>query len=89
MDDTFANAYRGVSLVSLKHTTPSAGRHVPDQRANVVPCKDFEQFRGCIDTVERFLPVGERKARPVRTWSVLEPIKGDLCIRNGSLRNLK
>ncbi|NIY95768.1 MAG: GIY-YIG nuclease family protein [Oceanospirillaceae bacterium] len=87
LDDIFADDDLDVdaSLVSLKHTTPSAERHVPDHRADFVPCQDFEQFRERFEAVQRGLEVGERKANPVRKWSVIEPIEGDFFIRNGLL----
>lgn len=87
LDDIFADDDLDVdaSLVNLKHTTPSAERHVPDHRADFVPCQDFEQFRERFETVQRGLEAGERKANPVRKWSVIEPIEGDFFIRNGLL----
>ncbi len=87
LDDIFADDDLNVdaSLVSLKHTTPSAERHVPDHRADFVPCQDFEQFRERFETVQCGLEAGERQASPVRKWSVIEPIEGDFFIRNGLL----
>ncbi len=87
LDDIFADDDLDVdaSLVSLKHTTPAAERHVPDHRADFVLCQDFEQFRERFETVQRGLEAGERQASPVRKWSVIEPIEGDFFIRNGLL----
>lgn len=87
LDDIFADDDLDVdtSLVSLKYTTPSADRHVPDHRADFVPCQDFEQFRDRFETVQRGLEAGDRRASPVRKWSVIEPIEGDFFIRNGLL----
>ena len=87
MNDIFADDDLDVdaSLISLKHTTPSAERHVPDHRADFVPCQDFERFRERFETVQRGLEAGERQANPVRKWSVIEPIEGDFFIRNGLL----
>ena len=87
LDDIFADDDLDIdaSLVELKHTTPSAERHVPDHRAEFVPCHDFEQFRERFETVQRGLEAGERQASPVRKWSVIEPIEGDFFIRNGLL----
>ena len=87
LDDIFADDDLDVdaSLISLKHTTPSAERHVPDHRADFVPCQDFERFRERFETVQRGLEAGERQANPVRKWSVIEPIEGDFFIRNGLL----
>jgi hypothetical protein len=87
LDDIFADDDLDVdaSLISLKHTTPSAERHVPDHRADFVPCQDFERFRERFETVQRGLEAGERQAYPVRKWSVIEPIEGDFFIRNGLL----
>lgn len=87
LDDIFADDDLAVdaSLVSLRHTTPAAERRVPDHRADFVPCQDFEQFRERFEAVQRGLEAGERKADPVRKWSVIEPIEGDFFIRNGLL----
>tara|TARA_R100000789_G_scaffold67697_2_gene63680 strand:- start:3451 stop:4665 length:1215 start_codon:yes stop_codon:yes gene_type:complete len=87
LNDIFADDDLDVdaSLISLKHTTPSAERHVPDHRADFVPCQDFERFRERFETVQRGLEAGERQANPVRKWSVIEPIEGDFFIRNGLL----
>lgn len=87
LDDIFADDDLDVdtSLVELRHTTPAAERHVPDHRADFVPCQDFEQFRERFETVQRGLEAGERQASPVRKWSVIEPIEGDFFIRNGLL----
>lgn len=87
LDDIFADDDLDVdtSLVELRHTTPAAERHVPDHRADFVPCQDFEQFRERFETVQRGLEAGDRQAKPVRKWSVIEPIEGDFFIRNGLL----
>ncbi len=87
LDDIFADDDLDVdaSLITLRHTTPSAERHVPDHRADFVPCQDFDQFRERFETVQRGLETGERLANPVRKWSVIEPIEGDFFIRNGLL----
>lgn len=87
LDDIFADDDLDVdtSLVELRHTTPAAERHVPDHRADFVPCQDFEQFRERFESVQRGLEAGERQASPVRKWSVIEPIEGDFFIRNGLL----
>ncbi|MBR9763541.1 MAG: GIY-YIG nuclease family protein [Rhodobacteraceae bacterium] len=85
LDDIFDDLDVDASLVKLKHTTRSAERHVPDHRADFVPCQDFEQFRDRFEAVQRGLETGERQANPVRKWSVIEPIEGDFFIRNGLL----
>jgi hypothetical protein len=87
LDEIFTDSDLDIdpSLVNLKHTTPSVERHVPDHRADFVPCQDFEQFRERFETVQRGLESGERQATPVRKWSVIEPIEGDFFIRNGLL----
>lgn len=72
-------------LVTLRHATPAAERHLPDHRAEFVPCRDFELFRERFEAAQQALESGERKAKPVRKWSVIEPIEGDFFIRNGLL----
>lgn len=85
LDDIFNDDSLSIDaeLISLKHTTPSAERHVPDHRAEFVPCHDFELFRERFEAIERELGNGERKATPVKKWAVIEPSEGDLFIRNG------
>lgn len=87
LDDIFNDDELSVdlSLTELKHTTPSADRHVPDHRAEFVHCPDFERFQERFETVQQGLETGERSAKPVKKWSVIEPIEGDFFIRNGLL----
>lgn len=87
LDDIFDDDDLSVDpdLVTLKHTTPAAERHLPDHRADFVPCRDFELFRDRFEAAQQALESGERKAKPVRKWSVIEPIEGDFFIRNGLL----
>lgn len=87
LDDIFADDDLEIdaSLIAFEHTTPSVDRVVPDHRADFVPCRDFEQFRGRFEAVQLGLETGERKARPVQKWAVLNLIEGDFFIRNGLL----
>ncbi|UWQ13071.1 GIY-YIG nuclease family protein [Aliiroseovarius sp. M344] len=71
--------------VTLRHVTPSAERHLPDHRAEFVPCTDFDRYAGKFEEVQVALESGERKARPVKKWAVIEPVEGDFFIRNGLL----
>lgn len=87
LDDIFNDDDLDVdpSLITFQHTTPSAERVTPDHRAEFVPCRDFEKFRERFEMVQEALETGERKARAVRKWAVIEPIEGDFFIRNGLL----
>jgi len=71
--------------VTLRHVTPSAERHLPDHRAEFVPCTDFDRYAGKFEEVQAALEAGERKARHVKKWAVIEPVEGDFFIRNGLL----
>ncbi len=71
--------------VVLRHVTPSAERHLPDHRAEFVPCMDFDKYTDKFEEVQAALEAGERKARPVKKWAVIEPVEGDFFIRNGLL----
>lgn len=71
--------------VSLRHVTPSAERHLPDHRAEFVPCTDFDRYADKFEEVQSALETGDRKARPVKKWAVIEPVEGDFFIRNGLL----
>ncbi|MGE8263598.1 MAG: GIY-YIG nuclease family protein [Stenotrophomonas sp.] len=70
---------------SLRHITPAAERHVPDHRAEFVPCRDFDKFKEHFETVQRALEASERKALPVLKFAIIEPEEGDVFIRNGLL----
>ncbi|WP_425073271.1 GIY-YIG nuclease family protein [Sagittula sp. S175] len=87
LDDIFDDDDLDVdaSLVTLKHSTPSAERHLPDHRAEFVPCRDFDAFKERFEAVQQALEAGDRKALPVKKWAVIEPIEGDFFIRNGLL----
>ena len=87
LDDIFDDEELSVdaSLIDLKHTTPAAERHLPDHRAEFVPCRDFDQFVERFEAVQQALEAGDRQALPVKKWSVIEPIEGDFFIRNGLL----
>ncbi|MBY6006658.1 GIY-YIG nuclease family protein [Salipiger bermudensis] len=87
LDDIFDDDDLDVdaSLVTLKHSTPSAERNLPDHRAEFVPCTDFDAFKERFEAVQQALETGERKALPVKKWAVIEPIEGDFFIRNGLL----
>ncbi|RJE85465.1 GIY-YIG nuclease family protein [Paracoccus onubensis] len=73
------------SLVVLKHATAAADRHLPDHRAEFVPCRDFELYRDRFEAVQQALERGDRQAIPVKKWAVIEPLEGDFFIRNGLL----
>lgn len=87
LDDIFDDDELSVdpSLSTLTHTTPAAGRHLPDHRAEFVPCRDFDLYREKIEAVQKALEAGEREATPVKKWAVIEPLEGDFFIRNGLL----
>lgn len=85
LDDLFADDEFDVdaSIYALNHVTPSAQRLQPDHRADIVPCKDFELFAPRFDEIAAALEEGTRKAAPVKKWESIEPIEGDVFIRNG------
>lgn len=87
LDDIFDDDELSVdpALTTLTHTTPSAERHLPDHRAEFVPCQDFELYREKFEAVQQALEAGEREATPVKKWAVIEPLEGDFFIRNGLL----
>jgi hypothetical protein len=73
------------SLSEFKHSKPAAERHIPDHRADFIPCRDFDLFAARFADVQAALDAGERKAITVRKWAVIEPLEGDMFIRNGLL----
>ncbi|PRX11300.1 UNVERIFIED_ORG: T5orf172 domain-containing protein [Martelella mediterranea] len=81
-DDTFD---AGADITHLRHVTPAAERHLPDHRAEFVPCQDFDQFSILFETMQEALDSGARKATAVEKWAVIEPLEGDFFIRNGLL----
>ncbi|WP_319413378.1 GIY-YIG nuclease family protein [uncultured Cohaesibacter sp.] len=87
LDDIFDDDDLDVdmSLIDLKHSTPASERHLPDHRAEFVPCPDFEQFRERFETVQQEMDDGTRQVLPVKKWAIIEPLEGDFFIRNGLL----
>lgn len=87
LDDIFGDDGLDVdaTLIKLEHVTAAAERHTPDHRADFVPCRDFHLFEPRFEEVQAALESGERKALPVKKWAVIEPIEGDVFIRNGLL----
>lgn len=87
LDDIFADDDLEVpaEFSDLRHVTPSAERHQPEHRAEFFPCQDFDQFEAKFSKIQAALEVGERKTRIVEKWAVIEPIAGDVFIRNGLL----
>lgn len=85
LDDIFGDDDLEVdaSLFTLNHATPSAARHTADHRADFIPCRDFHSFEKRFEEIQTALDNGERKAMPVKKWAVIEPIEGDVFIRNG------
>lgn len=71
------------SIFTLNRTTPSADRILPDHRAAFLPCTDFHLFASKFVEIQEALERGERMAHPVKKWAVIEPIEGDIFIRNG------
>lgn len=72
-------------MFELRHVTPAAERHVPDHRADFVPCPDFARFESRFLEMQKDLEEGERIATPVEKRMVIEPYEGDFFIRNGLL----
>ncbi len=72
-------------IVKLRHVTPAAERHIPDHRADFMPCINFDRYADKFLEVQFALERGERTARPIKKWAVIEPVEGDFFIRNGLL----
>ena len=87
LDDIFDDDDLAVDagIFTLTHSTSAAQRIVPDHRADFTQCRDFHVFEQRFKDVQAALDSGERKARPVKKWAIIEPIEGDFFIRNGLL----
>ncbi len=87
LDDIFAEDEfePGADITRLRHVTPAAERHLPDHRAEFVPCEDFDRFSALFETMQEALDSGARNATAVEKWAVIEPLEGDFFIRNGLL----
>ncbi|MEA1830937.1 GIY-YIG nuclease family protein [Methylobacterium durans] len=87
LDEIFADEDLAVDegVFTLTHSTPSSQRIVPDHRADIVPCKDFELFRSRFEEMQAGLEDGSRLARIVPKGEVLEMMEGNFFIRNGLL----
>lgn len=87
LDDIFADDDLDVSaeLFELKNVTPAAERHLPDHRADFVPCVDFEVFEPKFLEMQQELEAGDRIATAIEKRMVIDPYEGDFFIRNGLL----
>lgn len=87
LDDIFADDDLDVSaeLFELKNVTPAAERHLPDHRADFVPCIDFEVFEPRFLEMQQELEAGDRIATAIEKRMVIDPYEGDFFIRNGLL----
>jgi len=87
LDDIFADEALDVpeGIAILKNVTPSSERQLPDHRAEFFPCPDFKTFEPKFLQIQAGLESGERKSKIVEKWAVIEPVAGDVFIRNGLL----
>lgn len=87
LDDIFADDDLSVDagIFTLNHIKPAAERAIPDHRADFIPCKDFHLFEAKFAEVQAALESGQRNARAIVKWAVIEPNEGDFFIRNGLL----
>lgn len=87
LDDIFADDELDVSpeLFELRNVTPAAERHLPDHRADFVPCVDFEVFEPKFLEMQQELEAGDRIATAIEKRMVIDPYEGDFFIRNGLL----
>ncbi|WP_166416947.1 GIY-YIG nuclease family protein [Cochlodiniinecator piscidefendens] len=87
LEDIFADDDLKVpaEFSDLRHVTPSADRHQSEHRAEFFPCPDFEQFEAKFIQIQAALEAGERKTKVVEKWAIIEPVAGDVFIRNGLL----
>ncbi len=73
------------AAVTLRHVTPAAEREQPAHRADMFPCRDFENFeQGFLDMQER-LDSGERTVSPIEDRQELRVNEGDYLIHRGLL----
>lgn len=83
LDDEELNV--DIGLLTQRHTTPSIRRSLPDHHAEFSVCRNFEAFEDVFKKMQEALDLGERKASPIRSRSIIEPIEGDFFIRGGLL----
>jgi hypothetical protein len=87
LDDIFADADIPISdaVATIKNVTPAAQRTMPDHRAEMRPCPDFEAFIARFDDMQKHLETGEREVSVIVPNQVIEPLEGDFFIRKGLL----
>lgn len=87
LDDILIDDELDVSaeLFELKNVTSAAERHLPDHRADFVPCADFEVFEPKFQEMQQELEAGDRIATAIEKRMVIDPYEGDFFIRNGLL----
>jgi hypothetical protein len=71
------------AFTSIKHVTPAADRMTPDHRAEFYPCEDFGKFEKMFEDLHAEVEAGKRGVEPINPRDMIEPIEGDVFIRNG------
>ncbi|MDD9727267.1 GIY-YIG nuclease family protein [Roseovarius sp. SK2] len=73
------------AFTRIRNVTPVSERHLPDHRAEFIPCPDFEVFQPAFEELQAELETGLREAAAVGSREVIDVQEGGYFIRNGLL----
>jgi hypothetical protein len=73
------------AVLNIRNVTPASERHLPDHRADVFPCQEFEQFEDGFFEMQSKLESGDRKVLPVQDNVEITVHEGDFFIHRGLL----
>lgn len=87
LDDIFDDDDLDVhdAVLNIRNVTPASERQLPDHRADMFPCPDFEHFEGGFAEMQSKLESGDRKVLPVQDNVEITVYEGDFFIHRGLL----
>lgn len=87
LDDIFGDDDLDVhdAVLNIRNVTPASERQLPDHRADMFPCPDFEHFEGGFTEMQSKLESGDRRVLPVQDNVEITVYEGDFFIHRGLL----
>lgn len=87
LDDIFGDDDLDVhdAVLNIRNVTPASERQLPDHRADMFPCPDFEHFEDGFTEMQSKLESGDRRVLPVQDNVEITVYEGDFFIHRGLL----
>jgi hypothetical protein len=73
------------AVLNMRNVTPASERQLPDHRADMFPCPDFEKFEDGFAEMQTKLESGDRAVLPVQDNVEITVYEGDFFIHRGLL----